>query len=176
MRNVRGWKWIWAVALAAAMPLLTGGIDRDSAFAERILASHNRERTALGVRPFKWDDRLARQAQAWADHLARTGRFEHSPADPFDGATPGENLWIGTRGAYSPEEMVGYWIDEKSNFKPGVFPAVSHTGDLQAVGHYTQLIWRETTRIGCGVASSGAEEVLVCRYIVSGNVIGQRPI
>ncbi|HEV2568968.1 CAP family protein [Sphingomonas sp.] len=165
-----------AAALAAAMPLMTGGIDRDSAFAERILASHNRERTTLGVRPLQWDDRLAAQAQAWADHLARTGKFEHSPANPFDGATAGENLWTGTKGAYSPEEMVGYWIDEKADFKPGVFPAVSRSGDLQAVGHYTQLIWRQTTRIGCGIASTSADDILVCRYMVSGNVIGERVI
>ncbi|NNM76145.1 SCP-like extracellular [Sphingomonas sp. ID1715] len=176
MNDVRGWKGLLAAALAVAMPLLTGGVDRDSAFAERILASHNRERSALGVQPLKWDERLAAQAQAWADHLARTGRFDHSPAGPFDRTMAGENLWAGTAGAYAPEEMVGYWINEKADFKPGVFPAVSHTGDLQAVGHYTQLIWRETTRVGCGVARSGDDDILVCRYLTSGNVIGERVI
>jgi hypothetical protein len=165
-----------AVALGAAMPLLTGGIDRESAFAERILASHNRERTALGARPVRWDNSLAAQAQAWADHLARTGRFEHSPSSPLDESTAGENLWTGTAGAFSPEDMVGYWIDEKADFKPGVFPAVSRTGDLQAVGHYTQLIWSRTTRIGCGRATGAGGDVLVCRYVTSGNVVGERPI
>lgn len=165
-----------AAVLSTAWPLLTGGTDRESAFADRILASHNRERAALGNRPLIWDERLARDAQLWADHLARTGRLEHSPDTPAGMSGAGENLWAGTAGAYTPEEMVGHWIEEKSDFRRGVFPSVSRSGDFTAVGHYTQLIWRRTARVGCGLGHGAAEDVLVCRYEAAGNVIGERPV
>jgi hypothetical protein len=165
-----------AVALALSAPLMTGGIDRTLNVEQRLLAAHNRERLALGVPPLAWDGRLAEGAAAWARELARTGRFEHSPADPSDPQVPGENLWAGTPGAWSPEEMVGYWVAEKRDYKPGVFPAVSKSGDLDQVGHYTQLIWRRTSAVGCAVDHSAREDILVCRYRMAGNVIGERPI
>lgn len=88
----------------------------------------------------------------------------------------GENLWAGTRGTYSPEEMVGLWIAEKADFTPGMFPNVSKSRDFTAVGHYTQVIWRATERVGCAIADNGREEFLVCRYARPGNVVGERAI
>jgi hypothetical protein len=176
MSGVRGKKLILSLALSAALPVLAGSIDRASSFDSRVLAAHNRERTALGVPALTWDTRLAADAKAWAEHLARTNSFEHSPSDPSDMDAPGENLWAGTVGQYAPEEMVQLWIEEKADFKPGVFPYVSKSENLEAVGHYTQLIWKGTARIGCAVSSSSKEDILVCRYSTAGNVIGERPI
>jgi hypothetical protein len=47
--------------------------------------------------------------------------------------------------------------------------------DWHVVGHYTQMIWRGTTRIGCALASSRRWDVLVCRYGPPGNFIGEMP-
>lgn len=176
MSNVRGTRLILSVALGATLPVMAGSIDRDAAFDGRVLAAHNRERTAMGVPPLAWDPKLAADAKRWADHLARTNSFEHSPSDPSDMDAPGENLWAGTVGQYAPEEMVQLWIDEKADFKPGVFPYISKSENLEAVGHYTQLIWKQTGRVGCGRAEGGREDILVCRYSLAGNVIGERPI
>ena len=66
----------------AALASLTGMQGRLSDFDDRLLASHNRERDLHGVPALVWDDRLARGAEQWATHLARTGKFEHSPDDP----------------------------------------------------------------------------------------------
>lgn len=164
------------LALGAALPFMAGSIDRDAAFDSRVLAAHNRERTSLGVPALAWDARLAADAKTWADHLARTNAFEHSPSDPNDPDAPGENLWAGTTGRYSPEEMVDLWIQEKADFKPGVFPYNSRSENLAAVGHYTQLIWKRTVRVGCALAKGTKEDVLVCRYSLAGNVVGERPI
>ena len=51
--------------------------------------------------------------------------------------------------------MVGSWIDEKRAFRPGVFPNVSRTGNWDDVAHYTQLIWKGTTRVGCAIQPAG---------------------
>ncbi|MEO7787879.1 MAG: CAP domain-containing protein [Sphingomicrobium sp.] len=150
-----------------------GGLGLRQDFDTRLLAAQNRERAALGVPPLKWNPALAVGAQSWAKHLARTGRFEHSPDDPA--AEPeGENLWAGSVGQYPPESMIGLWIAEKRDFKPGVFPNNSRSGRVESVSHYTQLVWADTHEVGCALERGTSEDILVCRYAQAGNVIGGR--
>jgi hypothetical protein len=163
-----------AAALALAAPVLTGATGRLTSLDERLLAAHNRERTAGGVEALAWDPVLAAEAAAWGSELAASGEFEHDP-DTGGEDPQGENLWAGTKGAYAPEEMVEGWIEEKRHFRPGRFPDNSATGDFADIGHYTQLMWRETDRVGCALAAGVEEEVLVCRYRTAGNVVGERP-
>ena len=107
--------------------------------------------------------------------MARTRRFEHSP-QPRGVPNQGENLWTGTRGAYRYDEMAQHWIDERRYFVNRAAPDFSTTGDYRAVGHYTQIIWARTTRVGCGFASDKRDDYLVCRYVPGGNVIGERAL
>jgi hypothetical protein len=152
-----------SIALALSAPLMASANDRTANLDARLLAAHNRERAALGI-----------PALAWDPALAATGRFQHSPADPADPDVEGENLWAGTRGAWAPEEMVGLWLAERRDYRPGIFPAVSRSGDLGNVGHYTQIVWRNTRKVGCALAAGSNEDILVCRYSEGGNVIGER--
>ena len=162
----------WLVGLALAMPLLTGNTETGG-FESRLLAAQNRERLALGIEPMGWNPALARSAQDWADRLATTGAFAHAPVDM---ARPeGENLWAGTKSRYSLEAMVDAWAREKRHFKPGTFPDNSITGNVEDVGHYTQLTWRDTREVGCAVARGEREDVLVCRYSQAGNWVGEKP-
>lgn len=162
-----------SLALLVCAPALVGTTDLSGRFEERVLAAHNRERSALGVAPLRWDPALVSAAQGWAAHLSASGRFEHAP----DGAgePQGENLWAGTRGAYGLEAMVDGWVREKRFFRQGTFPHNSTTGRVEDVGHYTQLVWRETRQVGCALAHGTAEDVLVCRYSEAGNYVGEVP-
>jgi hypothetical protein len=81
---------------------------------------------------------------------------------------------MGTRGYYSPEQMIGHWIREKFYFRRGTFPYVSRTGNWAHVSHYTQMIWRSTTHIGCAIHRSARWDYLICRYSPPGNVDGYR--
>jgi hypothetical protein len=165
---------LFAIALLACSPLLMGGTAGRADFNARLLIAHNAERSAIGVPPLVWNDRLAADARVWADELAATGRFEHSPDEP--GEQPqGENLWAGTPRAFSPEAMVALWAAERRDYRPGIFPNNSRSGDVENVGHYTQLIWRGTRQVGCATAAGRNEEFLVCRYSEAGNVYGERP-
>lgn len=164
-----------ATVSLAAMLGLTGTTMPLRDFDRQVLQIHNRERSITGSPALIWDADLARGAQQWADFLAQTGRFEHSPNRPF-GNPEGENLWMGTANAYSVQAMVGGWLAEKRHFIPGTFPENSRTGNVRDVAHYTQVIWSETTSIGCGLASSGKRDVLVCRYSTAGNIMGRNPI
>ena len=140
--------------------------------AARLLTAHNVERRIAGAGPLRWDPRLVAAADRYAAQLARTGRFAHSPAHLRNGQ--GENLWMGSRGAFSPEAMVADWALEKRMFRPGVFPYVSRTGSWADVGHFSQMIWPSTVSVGCSVRSSRQWDFLVCRYASPGNVMGQR--
>ncbi|MEA3064477.1 MAG: hypothetical protein QOJ27_916 [Sphingomonadales bacterium] len=138
----------------------------------RLLALHNRERAATGAAPLVWDSRLAAAAKAYGPELERLGKLAHSAAAARPGQ--GENLWMGTRAAYELEEMGGSWAAEKSLFRPGIFPAVSTSGHWSDVAHYTQMIWKGTTRFGCAIHTSRDWDFLICRYSPPGNVVGQR--
>src|SRR3954465_2746916 len=97
--------------LVLAVPLLQGNVGRLTSLDARILAAHNRERAAAGLPALHWDESLAADAAPWAAHLATLDTLEHAD-DPDEDDPEGENLWLGTRGHYAPEEMVGLWIAE----------------------------------------------------------------
>lgn len=70
--------------------------------------------------------------------------------------------------------MIEGWGDEKKNFVAGVFPKVSTTGKWFDVGHFTQIIWKKTTEIGCGLAGNDVMEIFVCHYNPPGNIDRER--
>ncbi|MFC7537743.1 CAP domain-containing protein [Sphingomonas sp. GCM10030256] len=148
------------------------GGPNTSRAAERILAAHNRERARMGAAPLAWDERLAASAAAYGPMLEQMGALRHSPRTMRPGQS--ENLWMGSRGYYSPEQMVGTWLAERTHMRPGIFPAVSRTGRWEDIGHYTQVVWPTTTHVGCAVYSAAANDFLVCRYSPKGNVDGYR--
>ncbi|OKH51222.1 SCP-like extracellular [Phormidium tenue NIES-30] len=146
-------------------------VPTSSSRSDSLLEAHNLYRFEVGVPPLEWSESLANSSQAWADRLAATNTFAHSDSNEY-----GENLWKGTAGAYSLADMVKFWGDEKQYFIPDTaFPNLSTTGNWADVGHYTQIIWRDTTEVGCGLATGNGQDVLVCRYSPPGNYQGQKP-
>lgn len=161
-------KFLLVVAfLMAAAPAMAAPPLRDlSNFVPRMLEGHNLARRELDLAPLQWDEALARDAEDWAKTLAYQRSFKHSQAPGV-----GENLWMGTKGWYSYEQMLESWAREKLDYRHGRFPDVSPSG--RVVGHYTQMVWSTTTHVGCAVAPSDVADYLVCRYSPPGNFIGQ---
>ncbi|MDJ0644313.1 MAG: CAP domain-containing protein [Erythrobacter sp.] len=157
----------------AAFTLPLGIVHSRDDTAEAVwLAAHNAERAEFGSRPLEWNGELAQDARRWARKLAREGRIRHAPIDAREGQ--GENLWMGTRGYFRPEQMIDSFASEKRHFRSGTFPQVSSTGNWADVGHYTQIVWRDTRKVGCALEQGRQFDVLVCRYWPAGNVIGTR--
>ena len=156
-----------AMALALGLLAQPAAAALEPRQAQEVLAAHNRHRAALGVPALRWSAPLAEAAQRWAAHLANLGRMEHSGS--------GENLAMGSAGAYSLAQLVELWGNERRHFVNGSFPAVSATGNWVDVGHYSQMVWRRTTMVGCGVARGRGQDFLVCHYGPPGNVMGERP-
>ncbi len=157
---------ILAAIFAAAASQATA-----SDLSDQVLAVHNAERAAVGVASLTWSDSLAEGAQSWADHLASIDRLEHAGNDINPN---GENLAAGSAGGFTDGQLAQLWADEKSYFVYGTFPDVSSDGSWASVGHYTQMVWRNTTQVGCAHASNGSNDFLVCRYSPSGNYIGEK--
>ena len=134
------------------------------------LDAHNAARAEFGVAPLRWSHDLSHEARVWAERLAREEVLRHASYDERNGR--GENLWMGTAGIFSAEQMIGFFVGEQRYFRPGQFPQVSSTGNWADVGHYTQIVWAETREVGCANAQGPRFDVLVCRYWPSGNVIG----
>jgi uncharacterized protein YkwD len=137
--------------------------------AEDLVKLHNKARKEVGVPPVKWSPTLAKHAQEWADELARTGKWEHRKDDKY-----GENLERGL--GYTVLELAEGWYDEKAKYTPGTpYPGVGH-----GVGHYTQMVWKDTTEIGVGKAvyTTGEKKgrlIIVANYNPPGNFKGEKP-
>lgn len=165
-------RWMAAAIPAILLSAAPAGAQSFAAqFPARILAAHNAARAAVGAPPLVWDNDLGTAAAAYAQRMAMTGVFEHSDRSARHGI--GENLWMGTRGAFSVEAMVGNWTSERRWFVPGIFPNVSTNGNWSDVAHYTQVIWPGTQRVGCALASTPSTDYLVCRYASAGNMDGK---
>ena len=114
--------------------------------------------------PVAWSDEVATAAQAWADHLRETRKCGLLHSDTRDG----ENLAAGKK--MDAEGAVRMWAGEINKYSY----APKYEFDKRS-GHYTQLIWRKTTHIGCGRATCGRNAVIVCRYSPAGNRIDKAP-
>jgi hypothetical protein len=68
-------------------------------------------------------------------------------------------------------QAAGGWYQEKFNRQfNGTFKM---TEDVYVMGHYTQMIWRNTKTVGCGKAVAFGRTCVVCRYSPPGNYIDQ---
>lgn len=160
--------WLLALVALAALPQAA---QAGEASRKDWLAAHNAERALVGVPSLVWSTKAEKQAKAWAKELARTGRFEHSGV-----AGMGENLYA-TAGSGSPSAAaaVAEWASEKRFFDAQQRRC---TRSWQECGHYTQLVWRDTTAVGCAIASTRKgrfEHVVVCNYLPPGNFRGEKP-
>jgi len=148
----------------------TPPVEKDSVFIRSMVKEHNVFRSELQLSFLEWSADLANDAKAWANHLAEIDKGDH---DRSIRGREGENIWWGTAGAFTYAEMVDFWGNEKKNFVYNIFPDCSQGHAI--VGHYTQVVWKNTTKVGCALATNGEKDYLVCRYSPAGNIIGQNP-
>ncbi len=131
--------------------------------------------------PLAWSDALAQIAQEYAETLADDGcRLDHSGRPGY-----GENLAYFGGIPGSAVQAVEGWAAEVQCYEFGEF-MTQDACDSRCIaemystgcGHYTQIVWRDTREVGCGVAScpgGQSEEIWVCNYQGPGNYLGEEP-
>jgi pathogenesis-related protein 1 len=140
--------------------------------ARTLIEFHNRVRAEVRVGEISWSETIAAFAQERAETIARTRRLAHLTR----GQNPyGENLALGGGVGFGVAAACEGWYAERARMPPG---ANLLTASLFArgVGHYTQMVWGETARIGAGIAryeeGGMTMTVVVCCYDPPGNRIG----
>ncbi|KAG7450332.1 PR-1-like protein [Guyanagaster necrorhizus] len=123
------------------------------------LTAHNTVRQQHGADNLTWSDEVASTAQAWADQC----NFEHS------GSSYGENL-AEASGDVNIAAAVQLWADEASEYN----------ASNPTYSHFTQMVWKSTTELGCGYAKCsniysdyGGGVLYVCNYNPAGNIDGE---
>jgi len=136
------------------------------------LSAHNKLRALhKDTSSFTWDPKLAAESQKWADHLAKLGRLTH---DMNSGS--GENLFwsqsfrSASKGDSSAKAALSWYEEIKA------YDYRTHESNGRGIiGHLTQLVWKESTKLGCGMAvvrkNGRFETYVVSRYSPRGNSI-----
>jgi pathogenesis-related protein 1 len=167
-------------ALVACGPPLANGddepVDGEPAELAGIVEAHNIVRRQIQTSPaledLVWDDSLAETARDWVamcrDQEAPTGLIDHNPNR---GQNVGENVF-GSSGGATAQQAVASWANEKNDYD------YSTNTCSDVCGHYTQIVWRSTTHVGCAIGSCRSLTFgtsIVCNYTPAGNVGNQKP-
>ncbi|KAI9785503.1 MAG: hypothetical protein M1839_009244 [Geoglossum umbratile] len=145
-------------------------------YISRAVNSHNVHRANHSAGAVSWDTELA----SIAAQIAASCKFEHDTSTGGGGF--GQNIAAGT----PPENVAKVVSDQWYNSEVALFTqygiASPDMGDFHAWGHFSQVVWKDTDRIGCatqqcsggvsGVPSNVPPYFTVCNYRNTGNVIG----
>ncbi|CAN3377437.1 hypothetical protein DIURU_003321 [Diutina rugosa] len=140
-------------------------------FEQQILDTHNQKRALHGVGSLVWDASYAEYALNYANSVVDCNNMQliHSKG-PY-----GENLAAGYVGGVDP---VDAWYDEIKLYD------FNNPGYTKGTGHFTQVVWKSTKRLGCAKIMCNNEwrQYTICEYgdgtdnvIGTGNVVGIDP-
>jgi len=136
---------------------------------QALLEQHNEYRATHGAPALQLDSTLNADAQAYAEKLLSGQASGHDEAE-LDAKSQGENLYWGwgSRGPPATTDASVAWYEEVNN--PGY--DFNNPGFSSGTGHFTQLVWVASTKVGFGVASDGNQKHVVARYSPRGNFGG----
>ncbi|MFH1218010.1 MAG: CAP domain-containing protein [Pseudomonadota bacterium] len=151
-----------------------------------IVDAHNLLRNQVGSAGLKWSDQLAEQAARYTGKMQKNGcEMNHNGpgenlywASPLQTATEKNRLgqwqWHNSVQNISEQAVVESWAAEKQWYSSDTNTCHAPLG--KTCGHYTQIVWADTTRVGCAKAMcEDKSQVWLCIYSPAGNIIGQTP-
>ena len=140
--------------------------------AQEALDFHNKVRKDIGSKPLNWSSELASYAQSWADHLAADCKLVHRPNKGPWAQKHGENIFWGGGEDYNALDASKSWYSEIKDYKYGKL----NNNNWYKTGHYTQMVWRNTTHVGMGMTvCKNGSILIVANYSPAGNYIGEKP-
>ena len=143
----------------------TSGDSEMEKFRKSILEKHNYYRQLHQVGNLVRDATLEAIAQKTADYMKETDNFSFA-TDKYNGKPIGQNLfWYW--GSFTGERIADMWYESESKYDYRNPKYNSATGD------FTQVVWKNTQKIGCGYACNGKECYGICTYYPAGNYMNQ---
>ncbi|XP_062273108.1 uncharacterized protein LOC133978798 [Scomber scombrus] len=139
----------------------TANTMADASFKKEFLETHNAYRAQHGAKPLTYNDGLNAAAQKWADHLLSISSMGHS--DTKDGENV-YNMWSSAPLNLTGKEAVDSWYSEIKDYNWG------SPGFNGNTGHFTQVVWAESTELGVGLATDGNKVFVVGQYRPAGNM------
>jgi pathogenesis-related protein 1 len=153
------------VARVDPSPVATGSGSLSSE-EQALLDHHNRVRADVKVAALTWSDKLKGVAAAWGQKLVDKGCvMEHSRGSGY-----GENLFMGSAEYFTMVDAAKSWEGEKKYYSGAPLDG----SNWYRSGHYTQMVWRETTEIGCARVTCKGSLIVICNYNPPGNFMGQK--
>ena len=148
----------------------------------KALKLHNEARKEVGSPPLVWSEKLEKQALLYAKILARKDNkqnMKHSQTNDGENMTysySAEIIDTVVTPTFSSTPLtdasVG-WYEEIKDYR---YSKIKKIRIGPPVGHYTQMVWKNTKKVGIAYAVSKKGSVyVVARYFPAGNVIGQHP-
>ena len=131
------------------------------------VGAHNDVRQGVGVSDLVWDQDLADDATEWLTFLIdeRSCEMEHN----YD-SSHGENLGWNSGFESNPCTVVAGWLREVDYYD------YETNTCTDACGHYTQLVWATTEKVGCALdICDDGSEIWMCNYSPAGNIPGEKP-
>lgn len=130
------------------------------------LYEHNIHRQVIGVPELTWSESLENEAQEKVDEIVANPISTDIYNNKY-----GVNFYKSAK-IPTAKEVVTHWIKGQKYFHGDT---ITET-DLYIFGSYTQIIWSQTTTIGCAHAiTKGGTHYLICLYDPKGNIVGQKP-
>ena len=144
------------------------------------LRVHNDARKDVDVNPLIWSEKLKKQALSYAVYLAKVNKFKHSNTKNGENMTMSyESITSNGHKTYIYPEYplndaaIG-WDNEIKNYRYSKVRRFRLS--KKKIGHYTQMVWRNTREVGIASAISKDGKVyVVARYYPSGNYIREYP-
>ncbi|XP_028815292.1 Golgi-associated plant pathogenesis-related protein 1 [Denticeps clupeoides] len=139
----------------------------DANFKAEFLQKHNLYRKKHRAPDMKMSEALCRSAQAWADHLRSTNKDSRTMSLQHSDTQHGENLYMSfssSANKLTGKEAVENWYNEIKDYD------FSNPGFASNTGHFTQVVWKDTTEVGVGCAVVGNCVFVVGQYSPPGNI------
>ncbi|HEX4814160.1 MAG TPA: CAP family protein [Nonomuraea sp.] len=139
----------------------------DVIFREEALAAANSYRAKHGAPKLEEDAELTKYAMERAASRSRYNRLDAGHDGLRDDL--GENIFWGG-GKHPGADAVNLWYDEIKNYDWSQPP-----GDFMRTGHFTQLVWVGSTKVGMGRVYGAQENESYIVFVFSppGNYEGQ---
>ena len=133
-----------------------------------LLYWYNHVRRYFKVEELTLSSDLEKIAQDYAEYLLphpenlRKNHTDHT----YKGSKLGESIYVGKNDNGIVELVIDAWFMESDLY-------YEDPKNYEISAHFTQLVWKSTKLLGCGISCNIYKCYVVCKYYPAGNIINE---